>query len=70
MFMFKGPISNNKENINIVPSPLERTWQTNFFFNFFDKHENFDIYVYEGPIPNNKENRNVAPGKQIIFLIS
>ena len=24
--MFKGPISNNKENKNVVPSPLGRPW--------------------------------------------
>ena len=26
-FMFEGPISNNKEKINIAPLPLGRPWQ-------------------------------------------
>ena len=31
VFMFEGPISYNKEKINIDPSPLERPWQKIIF---------------------------------------
>ena len=36
VFMFEGPISYNKENIKIAPSPLGRPWQKIFCLNFYD----------------------------------
>ena len=71
--MFKGPISHNKENINIAPSPLGRK---KIFLWISLINMKILIYKFECPISNNKENINFAPppcapldahGKQIFL---
>ena len=57
--MFEGPISNNKENINIVnPPPLRHPCQKYFFQISFVNMEVL-MFKFEGSIPINKINRNL-----------
>ena len=62
IFMFGGPISNNKEKINIATSPPRTPLAKIIELNFFEKYGEIDIYVWKSYIiSNNKENRNFAP---------
>ena len=45
LFMFEGPISYNKENINMAPSPLNAHGKKYIFKNFFVLYKNNNIYV-------------------------
>ena len=64
--MFDGPISYNKENINIVPSPLGRPLIRMEIL----------LFKFKRPISNNKENTifapspGDAPGKKYFFNLS
>ena len=62
--MFEGPISNNKEKINIAPLPLGRPW-----------HMEILTFMFDGLIYNDKENKKQLPTdtpltKNIFFLFS
>ena len=59
--MFEGPISNNKEEINIDPSPPARPWQKIIFKKIYLIDMKIVIFMFESPISNNKEYKNVAP---------
>ena len=54
VYMFEGPISYNKENINIAPSPLGRRLQKRFFEFLWLIWKYWYLYYHEGPISNNK----------------
>ena len=43
--MFEGPIPNNKENINIAPSPLGTPLANIIELNFFEQNGEIVIYV-------------------------
>ena len=60
MKMFEGPISNNKEKINLPPLPLGRPWQKLFYFILLN-HMELLIFMFESPISNEKLNRNFVP---------
>ena len=55
--------SNNREIINIAPSPLGTPWQKLFYWIFLISLVYMEILVFkfERPISNNKENKMFAP---------
>ena len=76
IFMFEGPISNNKEKINIAPSPQGTPLTNNkenknplppcapgqkLFFWIYLIAMKIVIFMFESPISNNKDNTNVDP---------
>ena len=47
IFMFEGLISNNKDNINIAPSPQGTPLAKIIVLNFYEWYGEIEIYVWK-----------------------